>query len=338
MKNPQPAILDVQELTKYFPIWKGMVRKRLGGHVHAVDGVSLQVYPGETLGLVGESGCGKSTMARTIIKLQEPTGGRVTFEGEDFFSLRGEALRRKRRRIQMIFQDPYASLNPRLRVGSVLKEPLYEHGLARKANLGKKVQEMMERVGLNPDFADRFPHEFSGGQRQRIGIARALMLEPSLIICDEPISALDVSVQAQIINLLEDLQKELGLAYLFVAHDLSMIRHISRRVAIMYLGNLVELGPKDMVYSRPLHPYTQALLSVVPTPNPKKEKSRRRILLTGELPSAIDPPSGCRFHTRCPYVSEVCRRERPTMREIATGHQAACHKAGEIHNDVLNIT
>ncbi len=329
MPQSSAPILEVQDLVKHFPIWKGILRRRQAGAVHAVDGVSFTVRPGETLGLVGESGCGKSTMARTVIRLHEPTSGSVRFEGEDLLALRGGALRRRRRRIQMIFQDPYASLNPRMRVGQVLKEPLREHGLAT-GDLDRKVKELMARVGLNPDFIDRFPHEFSGGQRQRIGIARALVLEPSLIICDEPISALDVSVQAQIINLLEDLQKDLGLAYLFVAHDLSMIRHISHRVAVMYLGGMVELGGRGDVYARPLHPYTQALLSVVPVPNPRSERLRKRILLTGELPSAIDPPVGCRFHTRCRYAEERCRNVRPELREITPGHSAACHRAGEV--------
>jgi oligopeptide transport system ATP-binding protein len=278
---------------------------------------------------VGESGCGKSTLVRTIVRLYEPSAGKVFFENIEISSLRGEVLRKTRRRIQMIFQDPYASLNPRMRVRSVLKEPLHEHGLSWGVDADAKVREMMNMVGLNPDFANRFPHEFSGGQRQRIGIARALVLEPSLVICDEPISALDVSVQAQIINLLEDLQKELNLSYLFVAHDLSMIRHISKRVAIMYLGALVELGTKDAVYAKPLHPYTQALLSVAPIPNPRSERMRKRILLTGELPSPINPPAGCRFHTRCKYALDVCRRELPPMRELSPGHSAACHRAGE---------
>ena len=323
-----PPILDVQNLSTYFPLWKGVVRRRMAGRVHAVDGVSLQVFRGETLGLVGESGCGKSTLARTIVKLHEPSGGKVIFENAEISSLRGEELRRTRRRIQMVFQDPYASLNPRLRVRSALKEPLREHGLAAGADVDAKVRATMEMVGLDPDVADRFPHEFSGGQRQRIGIARALMLEPSLVICDEPISALDVSVRAQIVNLLEDLQRELDLSYLFVAHDLSLIRHISRRVAVMYLGSLAEIGTRDEVYAKPAHPYTQALLSVAPIPDPRSERRRKKIILEGELPSPITPPPGCRFHTRCRYALDICRRERPSMREISRSHLVACHRAG----------
>ncbi len=331
MDNAGAPLLDVQGLVKYFPIQRGLVRRRTVGNVYAVDDVTFQVQPGETLGLVGESGCGKSTTARTIVRLLAPTAGRVTFEGVDLFALQGEELRLKRRRIQMIFQDPYASLNPRMKVGAVLREPLREHGLVgSEAEAEDKVRGMMRMVGLSPDFADRYPHEFSGGQRQRIGIARALMLEPSLVICDEPISALDVSVQAQIVNLLEDLQEKLNLAYLFVAHDLSMMRHISRRVAVMYLGGIVETGPKAEVYSHPMHPYTRALLSAVPTPNPKTESMRKRILLMGDLPSPINPPAGCRFHTRCRHARDICRGERPQMREVATGHLVACHRAEEL--------
>ena len=330
---PRSPILDVQGLIKRFPIRRGFFRKRVVGHVHAVEDVSFHILPGETLGLVGESGCGKSTVARTLVRLQAPTGGQACFEGQDLFAVEGEKLRALRQRIQMIFQDPYASLNPRLRIGAVLREPLHEHGLTHGDSgraLDERIRHMLHLVGLNPDFTNRFPHEFSGGQRQRIGIARALMLEPSLIICDEPISALDVSIQAQIINLLEDLQKKLHIAYLFVAHDLSMIRHISHRVAIMYLGGFVELGTKDEIYSNPLHPYTQAFLSAVPTPDPRAERQRRRILLEGEIPSAINPPAGCRFHTRCRHVREDCRHERPAMRELCPGHFVACHYAGNL--------
>ena len=326
----QAPILEVRNLVKYFPIYKGALRKRLVGQVHAVDGVSFSISPGETLGLVGESGCGKSTTARTIVRLQNPTSGEIIFNGVNLATLKNSEMREMRQNIQMIFQDPYASLNPRMRVGEVLKEPLREHGLATDPKeLHQKALKMLELVGLDPEFINRFPHEFSGGQRQRIGIARALMLEPSLIICDEPISALDVSVQAQIVNLLEDLQKELGLAYLFVAHDLSMIRHISHRVAIMYLGALVELGNCDDIYQKPMHPYTQAFLSSVPIPDPKIQKNRGKVSLEGEIPSAISPPSGCRFRTRCKYACDRCAQERPEMREMEPGHWVACHRAGE---------
>ncbi len=330
-ENPQRPILEVRNLVKYFPIYKGALRKRLVGQVHAVDGVSFSISPGETLGLVGESGCGKSTTARTIVRLQEPTSGEILFQGTNLADLKNSEMRKMRQNIQMIFQDPYASLNPRMRVEEVLKEPLREHGITKDPReLDRRAREMLHLVGLAPEFINRFPHEFSGGQRQRIGIARALMLEPSLIICDEPISALDVSVQAQIVNLLEDLQKKLGLSYLFVAHDLSMIRHISHRVAIMYLGALVEIGKCDDIYQNPLHPYTQAFLSSVPIPDPKIQKNRGKVSLEGEIPSAIAPPSGCRFRTRCPHACELCAKERPQMQEKEPGHWVACHRAGEI--------
>lgn len=329
-QEPQAPILEVRNLVKYFPIYKGALFKRKVGQVHAVDGVSFSVYPGETLGLVGESGCGKSTTARTIVRLQSPTSGEILFQGKDLSTLKNAEMRRMRQDIQMIFQDPYASLNPRMRVGEVLKEPLKEHDITHDPKeLERRALRMLELVGLDPEFMNRFPHEFSGGQRQRIGIARALMLEPSLIICDEPISALDVSVQAQIVNLLEDLQKELGLSYLFVAHDLSMIRHISRRVAIMYLGVLVEIGECDDIYTNPMHPYTQAFLASVPIPDPKIQKNRGKSSLEGEIPSAIAPPSGCRFRTRCRFACERCSKERPEMREMTPGHWVACHRAGE---------
>ncbi|MCI8652721.1 MAG: ATP-binding cassette domain-containing protein [Angelakisella sp.] len=322
-------ILEVRHLVKHFPIYKGALRKKQVGKVHAVDDVSFSIAQGETLGLVGESGCGKSTTARTIVRLQDPTSGEVLFRGTDLSTLKGGEMRRMRQNIQMIFQDPYASLNPRMRVGEVLREPLMEHGITRdRGELDRRVKRMLELVGLDPQFENRFPHEFSGGQRQRIGIARALMLEPSLIICDEPISALDVSVQAQIVNLLEDLQRELGLSYLFVAHDLSMIRHISHRVAIMYLGALVEVGDCGDIYQSPLHPYTQAFLSAVPVPDPAVQKERGRVSLEGEIPSAIAPPSGCRFRTRCRHACPRCAETRPEMRELSPGHWVACHLAG----------
>lgn len=327
MDKEKTPILKVEHLVKRFPIKKGLFRKTVG-YVHAVEDISFEIAHGETLGLVGESGCGKSTTSRTIERLYDATSGDIYFDGVNVMNLSGEELRKTRRKIQMIFQDPYASLNPRMKIQSVLEEPLKEHGLVTtRAELNKEVGEMLERVGLDPSFAERFPHEFSGGQRQRIGIARALMLKPSLIICDEPISALDVSVQAQIVNLLEDLQKDLGLAYLFVAHDLSMIGHISHRVAIMYLGNMMEIGNKDAIYTNPMHPYTKAFLSSVPSPDPEKERNKKRIVLEGEIPSAINPPSGCCFRTRCKYCTEICAKEKPEMRMVSEDHYVACHNA-----------
>jgi oligopeptide transport system ATP-binding protein len=296
------------------------------GAVKAVDGVTFEVKQGETLGLVGESGCGKSTTGRAILQLYRPTAGEVFFEGQDLTQLRGEALRRKRQRMQMIFQDPYASLNPRMTVGDIIGEPMEVHGLARPNERRQKVEQYLARVGLNPYFADRYPHEFSGGQRQRIGIARALALNPSFIVCDEPISALDVSIQAQVVNLLEDLQKELGLTYLFIAHDLSMVRHISDRVAVMYLGRLMEMTTRKELYSNPLHPYTQALMSAVPIPDPIKEERRQRIILSGDPPSPANPPKGCVFNTRCPLAIDLCRQQVPEWREITPGHWVYCHR------------
>jgi oligopeptide transport system ATP-binding protein len=318
------TLLDVQGLKKHFPIMRGLVRKQVGA-VKAVDGVSFTVRRGETFGLVGESGCGKSTTGRVILQLYRPTEGTVTFDGKELTELKGEEIRRLRPRMQMIFQDPYASLNPRLTVGQLVSEPLVIHLQMNRQQRTERVHQLLELVGLNPKFDQRYPHEFSGGQRQRIGVARALALNPEFIVCDEPISALDVSVQAQVVNLLEDLQEKLELTYLFIAHDLSMVRHISTRVAVMYLGKLMELASRDELYDNPLHPYTQALLSAVPVPDPVVEAQRKRIILEGDVPSPADPPPGCVFNTRCPLAVEICRKEVPTWREVLPGHYAACH-------------
>lgn len=315
----QEAILSLDALTKYFPA-------RGGKTVKAVEDITFDVYPGETFGLVGESGSGKSTLGRTIIRLYQATRGHAYFQGNDIHTLKGNALKHFHRNMQMIFQDPYASLNPRMTVADIIAEGLDIHGLTRsKKERLERVYELLETVGLNREHANRFPHEFSGGQRQRIGIARALALEPSFVIADEPISALDVSIQAQVINLLKSLQEARGLTYLFIAHDLSMVRYISDRVGVMYLGRMAELAPSDVLYENPLHPYTQALLSAVPIPDPEVEKKRERIVLKGDIPSPIDPPSGCRFRTRCPHAMSICAEQIPAWQEVEPGHYVACH-------------
>ena len=324
------ALLDVRNLKMHFPLTKGIIFQRKVGAVQAVDGLSFEVHRGETLGLVGESGCGKSTTGRAILQLYRPTEGEVLFEGTDLTKIGGERLRRMRKRMQMIFQDPYASLNPRMTVGSIVAEPLEIHKLARGKEKQARVQELLQLCGLNPYFANRYPHEFSGGQRQRIGIARALAVNPAFIVADEPISALDVSIQAQIINLLENLQDQLQLTYLFIAHDLSVVRHISDRVAVMYLGRIVELADRDELYLHPAHPYTKALLSAVPIPDPRVERKRERIILTGDVPTPVNPPSGCRFHTRCPIAIEKCSQINPEWRDLGGNHWVACHRAGEL--------
>jgi len=323
--SPENILVKVDHLVKHFPITRGIVIQKQVGAVHAVDDVSFNIYKGETLGLVGESGCGKSTTGRTLLQLYRPTSGRVFFENIDLVSLKGEDLRRTRRRMQMIFQDPYASLNPRMTVEEIISEPLVVHGVLPRKEMRDKVKELLNIVGLSSRLVDRYPHEFSGGQRQRIGVARAIALQPSLIVCDEPISALDVSIQAQVVNLLEDLQEKLGLTYLFIAHDLSMVRHISNRVAVMYLGIIVELADRNELYTNPLHPYTQALLSAVPIPDPVIEERRQRIILEGDVPSPVNPPSGCRFRTRCPLAGAICAEEQPEFREVQPGHFVACH-------------
>jgi oligopeptide transport system ATP-binding protein len=319
------SLVRVENLVKHFPIRQGILFQRQIGAVKAVDGISFEIRKGETMGLVGESGCGKSTAGRTMLRLYEPSAGRVLFDGQNVYGLRGREMLAVRRKAQMIFQDPYASLNPRWTVNAIVGEPLRVHGLAKGKAQTERVQELLKFVGLNPMFVNRYPHEFSGGQRQRIGVARALASDPEFIICDEPISALDVSIQAQVVNLLEDLQDKLGLTYLFIAHDLSMVRHICDRVAVMYLGKLVELATKDELYSRPLHPYTQALLSAVPIPDPKAERQRKRTILTGDVPSPVNPPKGCRFHTRCPIAVDRCRTTEPAWRDADGGHWVACH-------------
>ncbi len=347
------TLLEVQDLKMYFPVTAGLLLKRKVADIKAVDGITFAVREGETLGLVGESGCGKSTTGRAILQLYRPTAGQVfmsppqytshiggsTEEGAepppplavasegavDLTTLSGRNLRAYRRQMQMIFQDPYASLNPRMSVGSIVSEPMVIHGLQR-GRRKERVRELLETVGLNPYFASRYPHEFSGGQRQRIGIARALAVEPAFIVCDEPVSALDVSIQAQIINLLEDLQSDFGLTYLFIAHDLSVVRHISHRIAVMYLGKIVELAQSDQLYENPLHPYTQALISAVPIPDPALERRRERLILTGDVPNPIAPPPGCNFHTRCPIAIDICREEDPEWREIVDDHFVRCHR------------
>jgi oligopeptide transport system ATP-binding protein len=318
-------LLDVQNLVMHFPLTQGIIFQRKVGAVQAVDGISFSVKRGETLGLVGESGCGKSTTGRAILQLYKPTEGNVIFNGRDLTKLDSTEMRKMRRHLQMIFQDPYASLNPRMTVGNIISEPMQIHKLVPKAERTQRVQELLQTVGLNPYFANRYPHEFSGGQRQRIGIARALAANPDFIVCDEPVSALDVSIQAQIVNLLEDLQDQFGLTYLFIAHDLSVVRHISNRVAVMYLGKMVEMANRNDLYDDPLHPYTKALLSAVPIPDPVIEKRRERIILSGDVPSPINPPTGCHFHTRCPYVMDVCRVVDPNFADQGNGHFVACH-------------
>jgi oligopeptide transport system ATP-binding protein len=321
--NDKEVLLRVDDLVMHFPIYRGVIQRQVGA-VRAVDGITFDVKRGETLGLVGESGCGKSTTGRTILQLYRPTAGSVHFEDVDLVHLKGEGLRKMRRKMQMIFQDPYASLNPRMTVADIVGEPLMVHSVATGKEIQERVQYLLRVVNLNPSFAGRYPHEFSGGQRQRIGVARALALQPSFIICDEPISALDVSIQAQVVNLLEELQDQFNLTYLFIAHDLSMVRHISDRVAVMYLGVIVELASRDELYLKPLHPYTQALLSAVPIPDPIADARRERVILKGDVPSPANPPSGCRFRTRCPIAEAVCAESRPEFREIRPGHFVAC--------------
>ncbi|HZV50852.1 MAG TPA: dipeptide ABC transporter ATP-binding protein [Candidatus Dormibacteraeota bacterium] len=323
-----PALLRLEEVVKHFPIRRGIVFRREVGRVRAVDGVSLEVHQGETLGLVGETGCGKSTLARCMTRLYDLTSGRVVFDGHDISRLPQRQLRRLRTDLQMIFQDPYSSLNPRRRVGSIIGDPLAIHGVADGAERQRRVQELMVQVGLNPEHYNRFPAEFSGGQRQRIGIARALALHPRLVVCDEPVSALDVSIQAQILNLLADLQERLGLTYVFIAHDLSVVRHVSTRIAVMYLGKIVEVATAGDLFARPRHPYTCALLSAIPVPDPDLADRRSRVLLAGDVPSPVDPPAGCRFHPRCPKARERCRLEEPRLERRngdPEGHVTACH-------------
>jgi oligopeptide transport system ATP-binding protein len=327
----ETPLVEVRHLKKYFPIKEGILQNEVA-RVHAVDDVSLSIAKGETLGLVGESGCGKSTLGRTIVRLLEPSGGQILFEGRDITHLKTRGLRSLRREMQMIFQDPYASLNPRKRVGSIIGDPLKIHKIGSKSERKRRVQELLEIVGLSPEHYNRFPHEFSGGQRQRIGVARALALRPKLIIADEPVSALDVSIQSQILNLLKDLQNEFDLTYLFIAHDLGVVRHVSDRIAVMYLGKMVELSPAEALYQRPIMPYTEALLSAVPVPDPDLAAARERIVLTGDVPSPIDPPPGCRFHPRCRYMTDVCREIEPPLTDYDS-HLAACHHPLNVSKD-----
>jgi oligopeptide transport system ATP-binding protein len=334
--NPQPStlnsangqLLDVQNLVKYYPVRGGLLYRTVA-EVKAVDNVSFAIKPGETFGLVGESGCGKTTVGRTLLRLVPATAGKVTFEGRDVFSLGGGELKRLRRDMQIIFQDPYSSLDPRMPVGEIVGEGLLVHGIGSKKEREERVRETMARVGLRGQYARRYPHEFSGGQRQRIGIARALVLRPKFIVCDEPVSALDVSIQSQILNLLRDLQDEFGLTYLFIAHNLAVVKYISDRIGVMYLGSLVELAETKELFDHPLHPYTQALLSAIPEPDPTRR--RQRIILTGDVPSPINPPSGCRFHTRCPIARQMCREIAPPFAEASPGHPVACHAVSGPH-------
>lgn len=320
----QRALLRVRNLTKHFPINKGIVKRQVGV-VRAVDDVDFEVYAGETLGLVGESGSGKTTIGRVVLQLDKATGGSIVFDGNELVGMKPSALRDLRPRMQMIFQDPHASLNPRMTVASIVSEPLQEHKRLSDAERNSQIEKLLLQVGLHPSHANRYPHEFSGGQRQRIGIARAIALNPDFIVADEPIAALDVSIQAQVVNLLDELQSELGLTYLFISHDLSMVRHMADRVAVMYLGKLVEVAPVDQLYTDPKHPYTQALQSAVPVPDPFIEKHRERVILAGDIPSPSNPPSGCRFRTRCPLAEDICAKQEPEFAEIEAGHWVACH-------------
>lgn len=325
-------LIEVEHLKQYFPIKSGIVFDREIARVHAVDDVTFSLAEGETLGLVGESGCGKTTLARGILRLIEPTDGSVRFRGRDITHVGRKDMIPIRREMQVVFQDPYASLNPRKRIGQIVGTPLKLHG---RENVGARVRELLDRVGLQPEHVNRFPHEFSGGQRQRIGVARALALEPRLVILDEPVSALDVSIQAQIINLLDDLQDDFGLTYLFVAHDLSVVRHVSDRIAVMYLGKIMELSPSEELYNKPIHPYTGALLSAIPIPDPEENRRRERMVVSGEPPNPIDPPSGCRFHPRCPRATDICRRVEPPLAQYANGHLAACHHPMNVTEEEL---
>ena len=326
MAQSQEPLLRVEDLKVHFPVMQGVLIKKQVAKVHAVDGVSFTLGRGETLGLVGESGCGKSTTGLAVLRMLGVTSGRIEFEGVDITHHDKTQMRPLRRRLQMVYQDPYGSLNPRMKVSDIIGEPLVVHGLTGDpAEYADRIAQLMRTVGLLPDMADRYPHEFSGGQRQRIGIARALALEPSLLICDEPVSALDVSIQAQVVNVLQELQERMGLAYLFIAHDLAVVRHLSHRVAVMYLGRIVEIAPRDELYRAPLHPYTQALLSAVPVADPVVERSRARVVVQGEVPSALNPPSGCRFHTRCPQAMARCRTDDPPLQDMGGGRAVACH-------------
>jgi peptide/nickel transport system ATP-binding protein len=333
-QSGETPLLEIRHVKKYFPIRTGVLQREVA-RVHAVDDVTFAVRAGETLGLVGESGCGKSTLGRTIVRLLEPTDGEIVFQGTPIQSLRTRRLRPLRREMQMVFQDPYASLNPRKRVGTIVSDPMRIHDLGSRAEQKRRVGEILETVGLSPEHYNRFPHEFSGGQRQRIGIARALALRPKLIIADEPVSALDVSIQSQMLNLLEDLQNEFQLTYIFIAHDLGVVRHVSDRIAVMYLGKIVELSPAEELYTRPIMPYTEALLSAVPIPDPDLAEKRERIVLEGDVPSPINPPSGCRFHPRCRYATDVCQQIEPPLVDYGNGHLAACHHPLNVDQETL---
>lgn len=325
MTEQNTPLVQVKNLKKYFPINRGILIQRRIGDIKAVDGVDFEIYKGETLGLVGESGSGKTTIGRTLLRLHEPTSGQIFFEDRDLLQVEAKELRDMRRRMQMIFQDPYASLNPRMTIGAIVGEPLEVHDGLKGDQKNKRVQDLLELVGINPALVNRYPHEFSGGQRQRIGVARALALNPDLIVCDEPIASLDVSIQAQVVNLLEDLQTEFQLTYLFIAHDLSMVRHISDRMAVMYLGKFMELASGTEISSNPLHPYTQALMSAIPVPDPEIEEKRQRTILEGDIPSPAHPPNGCNFNTRCPIAEEICFQIDPDFKEVTPGHSVACH-------------